>query len=189
MATWDMFLLFLFLPSFCCAAPAISSKSREPSKLYKLFDVDGKAAEGVKNSESVKVLAAGVRTSTLCEACKLFSNLLEAFLEGSKTEEDVAKLAEAFCVWKKIEDKRVCDSAVEEFKEEVLTVAYSISLGRAKLLCAILLGPSCEPAYNPENQTLWKIPIPGDKPPVKSIPEPKVSLIFFLEKKSKISIK
>ena len=170
MATWNhVFLLILFLLSFSCAAPLSFTKSGEPLKFSQhFFQVgEGKAARGVKFS-------AGAKTSTVCEACKIFSNLLEAFLIEDKPEEDVANLVKAFCVWKKIEDKNVCDSVVEEFKEEVLTVAYSISLGRAKLLCAILLGPSCQPSYNPENQTLWKIPIPGDKPPIEPIPEPKV---------------
>ncbi len=59
-------------------------------------------------------------------------------------------------------------------QEEVLTVAYEISLGRAKQACSILIGPSCQAAYDPWSQ-FWNVTIPGDKPTVTPIPDPKVS--------------
>ena len=116
----------------------------------------------------------GVEESLECEACKVFSNLLEIFLEQNSPEEDVAKLIKVICIVEKIEDENVCNSIVEEFKQEVLTVAYTISLGRAKQLCAILLGPTCQARYDPTNQTAWDIPVPGNKPPVQPIPDPEV---------------
>ena len=109
-----------------------------------------------------------------CTVCKLASSILEAILEQDRSEDEVGDLVKAVCIILEIEDKNVCDGIVEEFKKEVLTVAYSISLGRAKQLCAILLGPSCEPRYNPKNQTAWNISIPGNKPQWKPIPDPKV---------------
>ena len=116
----------------------------------------------------------GVEESLECEACKVFSSLLEIFLEQNRPEEDVAKLIKVICIVEKIEDENVCNSIVEEFKQEVLTVAYTISLGRAKQLCAILLGPTCQARYDPMNQTAWDIPVPGNKPPVQPIPDPEV---------------
>lgn len=56
----------------------------------------------------------------------------------------------------------------------MLTVAYEISLGRAKQACSILIGPSCQAAYDPWSQ-FWNVTIPGDKPTVTPIPDPKVS--------------
>ncbi len=148
----------------CCAAPI--SLHKEKYAFSKLFEV-----RKPNDSPAVSVESGA---SAACEACKFFSGLLQAFLEQGRPEEGVAELAKAICIIAKIEDKRVCDQVIEEFKDEILTVVYSIALGRAKLLCAILLGPSCQPSYNPKNQTLWKIPIPGNKPPVQPIPDPKV---------------
>lgn len=59
---------------------------------------------------------------------------------------------------------------------EVLSVAYYITLGRAKLACSILVGPTCGHSYDPWNQTVWTVDIPGNKPPVVPIPDPKVSI-------------
>ena len=53
----------------------------------------------------------------------------------------------------------------------------------AKELCGLILGKSCETDYNPWDQE-WNVTIPGNKPPVKPVPPPKVRsakrVFFFL---------
>ena len=164
---WSMVSCLVYFQLSSSAPVTLTKAGEESLKFSKFFEA--KKANGQDLS-----LLTDVGTSLECETCKLFSGVLADFLEKGGPEEDVAKLAKVFCILLKIEDKNVCDSVVEEFKREVLTVAYSITLGRAKQLCAILLGPSCQARYNPKDQPLWKIPVPGNKPPVKPIPDPKV---------------
>ncbi len=59
-------------------------------------------------------------------------------------------------------------------QEEVLTVFDQIALSDREI-CGYLLGPTCEDAYDPYHQN-WNISIPGNKPPVVPIPDPKVRL-------------
>lgn len=166
--------LYLFFVGPCSSAPVSNSGRRTLSFLKTLRNV---GAGSLDHTEETRVAVAGtVGQSLECTACKVISGILEDLLELDTPEEDVAKLIREICIAEKIEDENVCSLVVEEFKEEVLTVVYTISLGRAKQLCAILLGPTCEARYNPNNQT-WDIPVPDNKPPVKPIPEPKVRLL------------
>ena len=48
----------------------------------------------------------------------------------------------------------------------------------AKELCGLILGKSCETDYNPWDQE-WNVTIPGNKPPVKPVPPPKVRSMKF----------
>ena len=57
-------------------------------------------------------------------------------------------------------------------QNEVLTVFDMVALS-AKELCGLILGKSCETDYNPWDQE-WNVTIPGNKPPVKPVPPPKV---------------
>lgn len=56
----------------------------------------------------------------------------------------------------------------------MLTVFDQIALSDREI-CGYLLGPTCEDAYDPYHQN-WNISIPGNKPPVVPIPDPKVRL-------------
>ncbi len=169
-------LVLLFLYQLCVlpgdSAPV--SKSREKTFLF-LKHLQNIRAESLNQPENeASVAGTHLGESLECAACKVVSNILEIILEQDTPEEDIAKLIRAICIVGKIEDENVCNLVVEEFKQEVLTVAYTITLGRAKQLCAILLGPSCQARYDPTNQT-WDIAVPENKPPVKPIPEPKVT--------------
>ena len=154
----------------CESAPV--SKSREKTYLF-LKHLKKIGAGSMNQLENEVAVSGSIGESLECAACKLASSILEIVLEQDTPEEDIARLARAICIIEKIEDENVCSLVVEEFKQEVLTVAYTITLGRAKQLCAILLGPSCQARYDPTNQT-WDIAVPRNKPPVKPIPDPKV---------------
>lgn len=51
-----------------------------------------------------------------CELCKVVSSLLELYLERDSSEEAIEELIGEICFLLKIEDKRVCDAAMVEFK-------------------------------------------------------------------------
>ena len=109
-----------------------------------------------------------------CAFCKVVSSILRYILDKEGPEEEVARLIAKICIYAKYADQNVCNLGVEEFKYEILFVAYVIGLGRDKLACAILLGPSCEKLYDPWKQTEWNVAIPTGKPPVIPTPDPKV---------------
>lgn len=106
-----------------------------------------------------------------CELCKVFAAVLETFMEKNSSEEEVVKLVRDFCILAKIEDELVCDQIAVEYRQEVLTIAYHIFLGQSEQACAILVGPTCAPAYDPWQQ-LWNISVPGNKPPIHHIQPP-----------------
>lgn len=140
-------------------------------------------AESLKNdAENAKEQLNSVMLDFNCTFCKEISSILETFLMEDGPKEDVARFVAGLCIYMKMEDENVCNLVVEEFKEEILTIAYIVSFGRAKLACAILLGPSCEPLYYPWNQTEWNVTIPSGKPPVATIPDPKVYLQFLFKR-------
>ena len=58
-------------------------------------------------------------------------------------------------------------------QDEVLTVVGMVGLSQNEI-CGGYLGKSCGASYDPWNQT-WSVVVPGNKPPVKPIPLPKVS--------------
>ena len=49
-------------------------------------------------------------------------------------------------------------------QDEVLTVFEKVGLSSDEA-CNIVLGDSCSKGYDPWHQK-WRVPIPGDKPPV-----------------------
>lgn len=154
-------LSFLY---FCTASPVLS---------YSLSK-----SESQKNANNPKkLLHSGMNFN--CMFCKAVSSVLETILREDGPEEDVARFIAKICVLLKVEDLYVCNRVVEEFKEEVLTIAYIVGLGRPKQACALLLGPSCEPLYNPWHQE-WNVTIPSGKPPVSPIPDPKVCLHLYI---------
>ena len=121
---WSMVSSLVYF-QLCSTAPVTLSKAGEESLKFSKF-FEAKKANGQDLS-----LLTDVGISLECETCKLFSGVLADFLEKDGPEEDVAKLVKVFCILLKIEDENVCNSVVEEFKQWVLTVAYSITLGRA----------------------------------------------------------
>ena len=56
-------------------------------------------------------------TSTIsCDLCKVVSSVLELYLEKDSSEEKIEEAVGEICFLLKIEDKRVCDAAMLEFK-------------------------------------------------------------------------
>ena len=54
----------------------------------------------------------------------------------------------------------------------MLTVFDQVGLSDREV-CGYLLGPTCDDSYDPYHQD-WNITIPGNKPAVSPIPDPKV---------------
>ena len=57
-------------------------------------------------------------------------------------------------------------------QDEVLSVAAEVGLSPREA-CGVVLGPTCEDPYDPWHQD-WNISVPGSKPPIAPIPNPKV---------------
>lgn len=57
-------------------------------------------------------------------------------------------------------------------QDEVLTVIDRVGLS-AREICGAIFGHSCAADYNPFDQP-WNVSIPGNKPPVTPVPQPKV---------------
>ena len=60
-------------------------------------------------------------------------------------------------------------------QDEVLTVVGKVGLSAREICGGIIIGPSCGHFYDPWHQN-WSIAIPLNKPPVKPVPLPKVSI-------------
>ncbi|XP_064389066.1 sphingomyelin phosphodiesterase-like isoform X2 [Halichondria panicea] len=131
----------------------------------------------MKNGNSLELLKARLgangspAASLTCSACKVVVNVLQDLFARDASEEEIEKIIIRVCIDLKIEDENVCTLIVPTFQEEVLTVFDQIALSDREI-CGYLLGPTCEDAYDPYHQN-WNISIPGNKPPVVPIPDPK----------------
>ncbi|KAL9981128.1 hypothetical protein ACROYT_G009792 [Oculina patagonica] len=112
-----------------------------------------------------KILAKGT-----CDACKLITFLAQTAFVTNKSEADITYEARVICKELKIEDSRVCNEVITEFRNEVLTVADKVFLSPSEV-CGSLLGPTCAHKRDPDK--FWNITLPEKKPPVKPIPPPK----------------
>ena len=129
----------------------------------------------------LKRLEDGLRNKILskgdCEACKLLTLLAQGALLTKDAENDVVFWSKEVCKKLKIEDNRVCNEVIDEFKNEVLTVVDKVFLSPTQV-CGSLLGPTC--AHKRDPSEFWNVTIPEKKPPIKPIPPPKVSTIEIL---------
>ena len=128
----------------------------------------------------VKRLESDIRNKILssgsCTACKLLTFVAQTAFLTSKIEGDLVYEARVICKELKIEDNRVCTDVISEFRNEVLTVVDKVFLSPSEV-CGTLLGPSC--AHKRDPSEFWNVTVPGNKPPIKPIPPPKVSYFLF----------
>lgn len=130
-----------------------------------------------------------------CDVCKIIVSTVQKLYEAKTSWDEIAKVAGDICYWFRIEDERVCKSITEEFKvnyedfstysfknvdvycvqDEVLSVFGMVGLSPSEV-CGGYLGTSCGATYDPWNQA-WSVVIPGNKPPVRPVPPPKVSFL------------
>ena len=115
-------------------------------------------------------------SSDSCEVCKLLSLLAQAAFVASEIEDEVVSVAQKVCKVLKIEDDRVCTQVILEFRTEVLTVTDKVFLSPSEV-CGSLFGPTC--AHRRDPGEFWNITVPGNKPPVKPVPPPKVRIDFY----------
>ena len=110
-----------------------------------------------------------------CEACKVMTGFIQKLFLLNSTEEFIAKEARFLCIKLKIEDTRVCTGIIPEFKNEVLSVFDKFALSPEEV-CGVIFGPSCGKVR--DEYPSWNVTFPDTKkPPVVSIPSPKVSNI------------
>lgn len=113
-----------------------------------------------------------ILSSGSCDACKLLTFLAQTAFLTNKAEDAVIYESRMICKELKIEDNRVCNEVITEFRNEVLTVTDKVFLSPLEV-CGSLLGPTC--AHKRDPSEFWNMTLPGKKPPVKPIPPPKVS--------------
>ncbi|XP_062576027.1 sphingomyelin phosphodiesterase-like [Saccostrea cucullata] len=103
-----------------------------------------------------------------CEVCTLVVDGLKDLVEKQSSQEDIVEFMTFVCKKFKIEDDRVCEAIVKEYKDEFIGVALRLVLTPAEV-CGILLGKICGTPYDPND--LWNVSLP-DTP--KPAPKPRV---------------
>lgn len=99
-----------------------------------------------------------------CEVCKFAVEGLKDLVEKQSTEEDIVKFMTLICKKFDIEDDRVCDDIIKEYKDEFIGVALRLVLSPEEV-CGILLGNNCGTPYDPND--LWNVTLPSTpKPPL-----------------------
>ncbi|XP_045170624.2 sphingomyelin phosphodiesterase-like [Mercenaria mercenaria] len=99
-----------------------------------------------------------------CDICVLFVNELSSLVDKGKTQEDVVEFSTKACIDLKIEDERVCQAVVQEFKAELFGVVLRLAY-TPKEVCSYILSADCGAPYNP--YAMWNVTLPDvPKPPV-----------------------
>nr|XP_034338737.1 sphingomyelin phosphodiesterase [Crassostrea gigas] len=99
-----------------------------------------------------------------CEVCKLAVEGLKDLVEKQSTEEDIVIFMTLICKKFDIEDDKVCDDIIKEYKDEFIGVALRLVLSPEEV-CGILLGNNCGTPYDPND--LWNVTLPSTpKPPL-----------------------
>ncbi|KAK3926133.1 Sphingomyelin phosphodiesterase [Frankliniella fusca] len=117
----------------------------------------------------VQEIETSVMSKVSCTACKAGVGLIQHYLRGGKSRDDINKIVYQFCVSLKIQSPRVCEGLTELFGGEVVHVLKRVSLGPEEI-CSFVIGDACGDVYNPFHE--WKVVFPPVPKP--EVPEPKV---------------
>ncbi|PSN40825.1 hypothetical protein C0J52_15302 [Blattella germanica] len=119
----------------------------------------------------VQEIETSVMSKVSCTACKAGVGLLQHYIRGGKTRDDIVKITYHFCVSLNIQPARVCEGITELFGGEVVYVLKRITLGPEEI-CSFVIGDACGDVYNPYHE--WKVVFPPvPKPPVQPPESPK----------------
>ncbi|CAG2061259.1 unnamed protein product, partial [Timema podura] len=144
-----------------------------------LSDIDGNLREDLRSGRhlprivdkalrlfDLKQVMEEVETSVMskvsCTACKAGAGLLQHYIRGGKSVDDIKKIIYQFCVSLKIQSPRVCEGITELFAGEVVYVLKQITLGPDKI-CSFVIGDACGDVYNPTHE--WKVVFPPVQKP------------------------
>ncbi|KAI6652711.1 Sphingomyelin phosphodiesterase-like [Oopsacas minuta] len=123
------------------------------------------------HSYSHNIINNKVDSKLTCELCKAIFAEVQKLAEQGKTEDELAKIITDICIIFQLQDDNVCHLVVPEFRDEVLTVAFTVGLNGDEV-CGIILGPTCGIPYDPFNQT-WSVKMLNTtKPPIKEMKLP-----------------
>ncbi|XP_069704138.1 sphingomyelin phosphodiesterase-like [Periplaneta americana] len=145
-----------------------------------LDDLDGELKEDLRSGRhlprivdkalrlfNLKQVVQEVETSVMskvsCTACKAGVGLLQHYIRGGKTRDDIVKITYHFCVSLNIQHARVCEGITELFGGEVVYVLKRITLGPEEI-CSFVIGDACGDVYNPYHE--WKVVFPPVPKPV-----------------------
>ncbi|KAJ1531727.1 hypothetical protein ONE63_000393 [Megalurothrips usitatus] len=117
----------------------------------------------------VQEIETSVMSKVSCTACKAGVGLIQHYIRGGKSRDDINKIVYQFCVSLKIQSPRVCEGLTELFGGEVVHVLKRVSLGPEEI-CSFVIGDACGDVYNPFHE--WKVVFPPVPKP--EVPEPKV---------------
>ncbi|XP_071502433.1 sphingomyelin phosphodiesterase-like [Diadema antillarum] len=106
-----------------------------------------------------------------CDACKYIVEGIDELIQTNESKELIVRAADEVCKVLEIENARVCDYGVREFKDELIGVLTLHYLSPDQV-CGTLLGPSCATTYDPNSD--WNVTFPNNpKPPVTPVKLPK----------------
>ncbi|XP_046336080.2 sphingomyelin phosphodiesterase-like [Haliotis rufescens] len=106
----------------------------------------------------------GVNRNIVCDMCEVYVTFIQLWFQKGKTQDEIVTLATHLCIDLKSASDRICRLATREFKDEVLGVVGQLALSPTEV-CGIIMGPSCDIPYNPDQW--WNVSLPSTpKPPV-----------------------
>ncbi|XP_057330103.1 sphingomyelin phosphodiesterase isoform X2 [Microplitis mediator] len=105
-----------------------------------------------------------VMSKVSCTACKVGAGLLQHYIKGGKTDQEIMTSIYQFCVSLHIQSSRVCHGVTLLFGGEVIYVLKQVNMGPTQI-CSFVIGDACDDAYNPLHE--WEVAFPPvKKPPV-----------------------
>lgn len=104
-----------------------------------------------------------------CDVCYVLVNLAKELVHGGKTKEVVVAAITDMCVFFRIQDKRVCTMAAQEYQDEMFYLASTISQEPWQA-CGIVLGEACHGHYYPGEN--WTVSFPHTPKPEPRPPKP-----------------
>lgn len=111
--------------------------------------------------------------------CSQFAGagLLMHYIQTGKTNEDIIRMIQRFCVNLKIQTPRVCEGVSQLFGGEVIYVLKRLTIGPDEI-CSFVIGDACGDVYNPSHE--WDVQFPPvPKPDPRDIPLPKEGFPTF----------
>ncbi|XP_071502434.1 sphingomyelin phosphodiesterase-like [Diadema antillarum] len=100
----------------------------------------------------------GIGADIECDACKELMKAVDDLIQTDESRDLIVEIAAEVCKTLQIEDDRVCDLVVREFKDEVIDVATLHYLSPDQV-CGTLLGPSCAIPYDYNSD--WNVTFPN----------------------------
>ncbi|XP_055686380.1 sphingomyelin phosphodiesterase isoform X1 [Lutzomyia longipalpis] len=130
---------------------------------------------------NLKQVAYEIETSVMskvsCTACKAGAGLLQHYIKTGRTKEEIIKTIFHYCVYLKIQSRRVCEGVSQLFGVEVIYVLERVTIGPDEI-CSFVIGDACGDVYNPYHE--WEVAFPPvAKPDPKEIPLPKEGAPLF----------